>query len=287
MDDALPVPPPPPSGPSVGGYAVAVAITVFVILSQYFVPEGLPATRVVYGSLAGDLALVYGVPILAFLTLVGTGPLRHWRDRMGLATLEGLQWYGVTSILALAVVFALTVVYLLVDPGALQLLSRANPALEQATGDPWFFIALSFLVGFAEESIFRAWTFGFWLARGGGWLAPAVATSVLFAGVHLYYGTTYGVAAPLIFPSLFLLGFAFAATYRATGGNLVVIALLHGVYDASAYLTLVNLDAGEGLRYGLVLVGAVVAVLVYCRVVRTVSHPVGLTRLEAPPPRGP
>jgi membrane protease YdiL (CAAX protease family) len=259
------VPPPPPSGPSVGRYGLAVGITVFVILSQYFVPELLPVVEPVYGSLVGDFLVVYGVPIVAFLGLVGLGPLRHWRHQMGLAALEGLRWNGALTLASLFVVAALTVVYLAVDPGALALLSRTNPALAEASGNPWLFVALSFAIGAIEETIFRGWIFGFWTGRGGWWVVPATWTSLLFAGVHLYYGTTYGIVAPLIFPTLFFLGFAFAATFRASGGNLVVVALLHGVFDASAFLTLVNYDAGVGLRYLIVLVGVVLFLLFWVR----------------------
>ncbi|MGA8664129.1 MAG: CPBP family intramembrane glutamic endopeptidase [Thermoplasmata archaeon] len=282
-----PVPPPPPSGTSVTRYALAVAVTVLAIASQYFVPQLVPGTRVVYGSLLGDLLIVYGVPILAFLLGVGTGPLQHWKQRPSLATLEGLQWYGIASLAAILVVILLTFVYLAVDPGALALLQRPNPALTQAVGDPWFFVGLSFAVGAIEETIFRGWIFGFWAARPGSWLTPAVWTSALFAAVHLYYGTTYGAAAPLIFPTLFFAGFGFAAAFRASGGNLVVIALLHGIFDASAYLTLLNLDVGVAIRYGVIFAGLVVALLVYMRLVRGPSHPFGLSSEGAPPAAGP
>jgi membrane protease YdiL (CAAX protease family) len=258
-------PPPPPSGPSVGRYVVAVAVTVFVIASQYFLPQTVGALRPVYTSLLGDLLVVYGIPVVAFLLLVGTGPLQNWSRRMGLATVQGLAWYGALLVLSLIVVLVLTAIYLAVDPGALALLSKQNPALTQASGDPWFFVGLSFVIGAVEETIFRGWVYGFWTARGGSWVVPATWTSVLFAGVHVYYGTTYGIVAPLILPTLFFTGFAFAATFRASGGNLVVIALLHGVFDASAFLTLVNPDAGLALRYVVILVGALVAFALWAR----------------------
>jgi len=104
---------------------------------------------------------------------------------------------------------------------------------------------------------------GYWRGRSGSWMVPATWTSAVFAAVHLYYGTTYGAAAPLIFPSLFLLGFALAATYRFSGGNLVVPALLHGAHDAAAFLTLVSLELGVILSYLLVLVGGLVGLIHY------------------------
>ncbi len=282
------LPPPPPTGRSVAGYATAVTITVVAILSQYFVPPLLPLARPLYSTLLGDLAVVYGIPIVACLVLIGGGPLRHAGRLNGLATVEGLRWYGALTVVSLAVVVVLTAIYGVVDPGALHLLDRTNPALAQAAGDPVLYIALSFAVGAIEETIFRGWIYGFWVARRGSWLVPAVATSVLFAGVHLYYGTTYGIAAPLIFPTLFFLGFAFAATFRASGGNLVVVALLHGAFDASAFLTLINYDAGVVARYVPVLVGMLLFVVVWVRRPGSPWRPLGsLGALVRPSPAPP
>ncbi len=242
-------------------YALGVAVTVLAILSQYFVPQTLPATRAVYASLSGDLLVVYGIPVVAFSGLVGAGPLRRWRARMGVAAWEGLRWYGLLTLLALIVTLILAAVYAAVDPGALQLLSRPSPPIVAAQSDPWFWVGFSFVIGGIEETIFRGWIYGFWRDRPGSWVVAAGWTSALFAGVHLYYGTTYGIAAPLIFPSLFLVGFAFAATYRASGGNLVVVALLHGAFDASAFLTLISPDGGLLARYVPVLLGLVIALI--------------------------
>jgi membrane protease YdiL (CAAX protease family) len=248
-----------------GRYVVGVAVTVVAVLSQYFLPELWPASLVVYGNPAGDVLVVYGLPIAVFAGLVGADPLRRWRASMGRAAWEGLRWYGLLSLLALGVVFVLTVLYEVVDPAALKLLSRLNPVARAASGDPWFYVAFSFPAGACEEVIFRGWWFGCWRTRGRGWIGPAAWTSAVFAAVHVYYGTTYGVAAPLVYPLLFLLGFAFAATYEFSGGNLVVPALLHGAYDASAFLTLISEEAGLLARYVPVLVGAVIGLVQYVR----------------------
>ena len=258
-----PAPPPlGPTDPSVERYALGVAITVVAILSQYVLPSAWPPSRVVYDNLAGDLFVVYGVPVISFAVLVGAGPLRGWARRMGTAVFQGLRWYGGLSALALAITLALALVYEAVDPSALQLLNRPNPVVVAAAGNPWFWIGFSFVIGAFEETIFRGWIYGFWEGRRVGWVAPAVGSSLVFAGLHLYYGTTYGAAAPLIFPSLFLLGLAFAATYHATGGNLVVIAVLHGAYDAAAfYYVFVNPSIGLLFRYLPVLAGVILALL--------------------------
>jgi membrane protease YdiL (CAAX protease family) len=249
----------------VARYAVGVAVVVLAISSQYFVPQAWPASRIVYHSLAGDLSIVYGLPILAFSLLVGVGPLRNWRANPRRAIIQGLGWYGATGLLALAVIIVLAIVYELFDPAALNLLSKPNPALQSAASDPWFWVGFSFVVGALEETIFRGWIFGFWTGRTDSWFTPAILSSALFAAVHVYYGTTYGLGALLIFPTLFLLGFAFAATYRYSGGNLVVVAALHGANDGAAYVTLVSPAAGTDLRYGLILVGAIVGFVYYLR----------------------
>jgi membrane protease YdiL (CAAX protease family) len=258
---------PPASPPTVplSRYALGVVITVLAISSQYFLPQLWSPARVVYGNLPGDLFVVYGIPVIAFALLVGLGPLRNWKDRMELATIEGLRWYGLLSLLGVVIIVVLALVYQIVDPAALKYLSRPNPALTQAAGDPWFWIGFSFVVGAFEETIFRGWIFGYWRYRTTRWIIPAVWTSALFAGLHLYYGFTYAAAAPLIFPGLFLTGFAFAATYHASGGNLVVVALLHGAHDAAAFYTLINPVVGELLYYLLILIGAAIGLVYYLR----------------------
>jgi membrane protease YdiL (CAAX protease family) len=244
---------------------VGVAITVCAVLSQYIVPYQWPSTRVLYGNLPGDLFIVYGVPVLAFLFLVGIGPLRHWRDHLLRATWEGLRWYGALSCLGFGVVVVALIVYQVVDPSAIGLYHRTNPALQAAERDPWLYVGLSFVVGAFEETIFRGWVFGFWSGRSGPWFVPATWTSAVFAGVHLYYGLTYTALSPIYYSSLFLLGFSFAAVYRFSGGNLLVPALLHGVHDAGAYLTVIPGIAWAAylVEYVPILVGALIALIVY------------------------
>ncbi|HTT73308.1 MAG TPA: CPBP family intramembrane glutamic endopeptidase [Thermoplasmata archaeon] len=245
-------------------YWAGVAITVVAIVSQYFVPVLLPASLVVYGSLPGDLAVVYGIPVVAFLGLVGTAPLRHGTARLRTATWEGLRWYGGLSVLAIVLVVLTVIAYSVAAPQVLhQFETTPNPALASAQSDPWLYVGLSFVVGAFEETIFRGWIFGYWRDVGGSWFGPAVWTSVVFAGVHLYYGIAYGAASPLVYPTLFLLGFSFAATYRYSGGNLVVPALLHGENDATAYLTLVDPTVAVLLHYLVILVGLVIAAVAY------------------------
>jgi membrane protease YdiL (CAAX protease family) len=258
----------------VPSYSLAVLVTAFAVLSQYFLPQRVPALHPIYGSFVGSLGVVYGVPALAFFVLVGGRPLSRYFSEPGRAATEGLRWFGLIFVLSLAVLFALTLVYLLVDPAALRLLNRPNPVIQAARSDPGFWIAFSFVVGFVEESLFRGWIFGYWLARGSrAWIGPAVLSSLLFAAVHLYYGVTYQAAAAFAFAQLFLLGMAFSVGMRYGRGAVFMVALLHGTYDAAGFLTLVSVRASLSLEYGVVAIGLILAALRYFQ-----------QRAAAPPP---
>ncbi|MCI4362850.1 MAG: CPBP family intramembrane metalloprotease [Thermoplasmata archaeon] len=269
-DSATPV----PRSAPVRAYLLATVITVVAVVSQYLLPERFPSLLLVYGNLPGELAIVYGIPILAFLFLVGPGPLRAWNANPGRAAVEGLRWFGLLSLLALLLSIVLLIVYEVVDPSAVRLLSKSVPVVRGAASDPWFWIALSFAVGAIEETIFRGWIFGYWLARSPAqWRSAAAMSSLLFAGAHVYYWTTYGAIATVPLLMLVLLGLAFAWAMALSGGNLVVVALLHGAFDASSFYSVVNTNVALGLHYGLVLLGLVVALVVAVR-----------TRLARPPP---
>ncbi|MCI4344531.1 MAG: CPBP family intramembrane metalloprotease [Thermoplasmata archaeon] len=257
-----PAPPQPIATASPRTYAVALLVTVVAILSQYFVPQMFPPARAVYGTLLGGLLIVYGVPVLIFTFLVGARPLRAAFRHLGTATEAGVRWAGLLLLLSLLVVGVLITLYARFDPSAIHFLSRPNPALQEAAPDPYFWIAFAFVIGAVEETIFRGWVFGYWLQRDPRrWWLHAFWTSALFAGVHLYYGTTYGPIAPVQFTTLFLLGFAYAGTMRSSGGNLVVIAVLHGANDASAFSTLIT-PVGADLYFLTLIVGGLVLGLI-------------------------
>jgi hypothetical protein len=259
---------------SVEAYVAALLISVVAVVSQYFVPQLVPAVDPLYHSFFGGLFVVYGIPILAFTVLVGVRPLDRFARRPGPAALSALGWYGALALLSLAVTFVLIFVYLALDPSALDLLDRPNPVVEEARSNPWFWVGFSFAIGAIEETIFRGWIFGYWLARGTsiGWV-HAVWTSALFAGVHLYYATTYGLASPLVYPTLFFLGLAFALAVQASGGNLVWVALLHGANDATAFLTIVSPLLANSVHFGVILVGGAIALILYLRRPRPAPAP--------------
>jgi membrane protease YdiL (CAAX protease family) len=247
-------------------YIVAVAITVVAILSQYFLPELFPAVLPVYHTLATDLLIVYGIPILAFLALIGIRPLRGFFANPGVAAVEGLRWYGAMSLLGLLAAFTIVAVLFAIDPSAVSALSKISPPLAAAESDPWFWVAFSFVIGIVEEAIFRGWIFGYWLLRRPTqWVVHAVWTSLLFASMHLYYGSTYGFASGVAFAELFFAGLGFAFAVRYSKGNLLVVGLLHGAHDALSFSTLVWKPYGEEVYYLLILVGLVVFLIVYIR----------------------
>jgi membrane protease YdiL (CAAX protease family) len=260
-------PPPPVRKPApLSAYAAATLITVFAILSQYFLPELVPALRPAYSSIPSVFGIVYGIPVLAFALLVGIDPLRNWADQMGKSLVEGFSWYGSLTLLALFLSIIVLSILLTFDHSAASTLSQPTPVVKTAEADPWFWVVLSFPVGILEETIFRGWIFGYWLQRSpGNWKFHAAWTSLLFAGMHVYYALTYGIV--FIIPALLLVidGLAFAIAMRESGGNLVTISFLHGWNDATAFMALANLTLGLALHYAVVLIGALVMLVVYVR----------------------
>lgn len=258
---------PPRGAPAtLGRYGAATAVTVAAILSQYFVPELLPAVRPAYASLAGSLGIVYGVPILAFVVLVGAGPLAGWGGRLQRAFDVGFRSYGLLSLVALLGSVLLLAAILAVDPRAVSVLSAPTPVVRAAEADPYFWVALSFPIGVFEELIFRGWIFGYWLQRDPArWKLHAAWTSALFAGMHLYYALTYGVL--FVIPALLLVldGGAFAITVRESGGNLVAVSFLHGWNDATVFLALALPAVGYTLHYAVIFLGGALALALYFR----------------------
>ena len=74
------------------------------------------------------------------------------------------------------------------------------------------------------------------ISKGRHWLPLAVVSSILFASAHAYYALTYGVASPVFFIQLITFGVAMAITYQWSGGNLLAIAVVHGLNDAIGFL---------------------------------------------------
>jgi membrane protease YdiL (CAAX protease family) len=122
------------------------------------------------------------------------------------------------------------------------------------------------VVGPAEEYMFRGFVFGGLLDifKDRHWLILAFISSLLFCAAHLYYAETYEAASVVQYTELLTFGMAMAGTYYLSGGNLFVPALIHGAYDATAYVGVAtSTNEGLGLRAFMIVLGVVVAILLY------------------------
>lgn len=215
-------------------------ITAGGVLSQYIIPPSwipLGWSGFVFG-----LLLVYGLGLIAFLATFGLIPLRNYVRRSRLAGQETLRWYGVFGFLGFVLAFISLTVLLVLEPARTEeLLSRQNPVIQAATSDPLFYILFSILfVGFVEETLFRGYVLGSVLHLDGTrrWPLHVLWTSVLFGAVHLYYAQTYFEVSVVYYVQLVTLAMAFSYIYVYSGGNILLPALLHGVFDALSFLSL-------------------------------------------------
>jgi len=251
----------PPGGPRYGwtGYAVASGLLVAGVLSQYVIPPGwvLPG----WGGFFEGLLLAYGVGAAGFLVFVGAGPLRNYFRHNRAGVREGFRWYGILGVLSFVAVIFLTIVYLAVDPRFEQLIDKSTSVARAGASDPYFYMLFSIPVGFIEEGLFRGWLFGGALALDGTarWRGHALWTTLVFTGVHVYYAQTYLEVSPLFYVQIFLLGLAFAIAYYRSGGNLLVVALLHASFDVISFASFVNQDVSLGAHYGLLAASALFA----------------------------
>lgn len=89
--------------------------------------------------------------------------------------------------------------------------------------------------GFGEEIIWRGWVMtgvAKLLGSGkAGWVSALIATSVLFGILHLYQGPTGVIATGIV-------GLALGIIYLATGRNLWVTIICHGMMDTIAFVML-------------------------------------------------
>jgi membrane protease YdiL (CAAX protease family) len=152
-------------------------------------------------------------------------------------------------------------------PPTTKLLEQPNPELDVSPYFAWILVGVSLLaVGPAEEYIFRGFVFGGLLDifKNRNWLIPALVSSLLFGAAHLYYAETYEVASLVPFVELVTFGMAMAGTYYLSGGNLFAPALIHGAYDATAYVGVAtSTSVGDDLRAFMIVLGVIVAFVMY------------------------
>lgn len=251
-----------PMGRRLGKAGFAAGL--LVILACTYLQYVIPGLNLVTGTL-----LVYGVPILVTSLIWGRTILVKALNRIYAALKYGFGYFGIFTIIGLGA--SILIIFLLTafDPTAIKLLNKPNPVLQVSPELAWFMVAFSFLVvGPSEEYLFRGFVFGGLLnvSKGRHWLTLAFVSSIFFATVHLYYAVVYGVASLVAFADLITFGMAMAATYYVSGGNLLVPAMLHGAYDATAYVSIAtSSDIGVQLRDLMILIGIVVALLVFSR----------------------
>ncbi len=212
-----------------GLYLIGVIVIFAAVYSQYFLP--------IHGVVG--FLVVYGIPVLVVSLIFGRELLRRAGKNNKIAAKYGLGLFGILSVIGLFLAVVALAIILRFNPQAADLITKPNPVLDVPPNVAWIMVAISILVvGPAEEYLFRGFLFGGLLniTKGKRWLLITAVSSVLFALVHGYYVVTYEITSVIPFITLITFGLAMAVTYYWSGGNLVVPALIHGVYDAIGFL---------------------------------------------------
>jgi membrane protease YdiL (CAAX protease family) len=250
------------SGKSITKKAYLVGLLVIFATSygQYLI-TGL---NVISGTL-----IVYGIPILITVLLWGSAILHKALKNTYNALKFGIGFFGVFSVLGTFAATVLFYVLATLDPATVNLLQRPNPVLNVSPELAWIMVGFSLVVvGPAEEYLFRGFIYGGLLSlfRGHHWLTLAFISSILFAGVHLYYAIVYGVASLIPFVDIVTFGMAVACTYYLSGGNLLVPALIHGAYDATGFIGVATSETiGLQLRGVMIFLGIIVAIIIFAK----------------------
>jgi membrane protease YdiL (CAAX protease family) len=243
-------------------YVLGLFIVFLAVYSQYL----FQYVGVHLGLVSGSL-LVYGVPVLGITLLFGTATIRRFFKNTYSGLKLGLGLFGAFTVLGIVLAVVILVFLATLDPSSVKLLDKPNPVLQVSPDFAWIMVGVSFLVtGPAEEYIFRGFMFGglIGIFKNRHWLILAFVSSLLFSGTHLYYAFTYGPASLVQFANLGTFGMAMAATYYFSGGNLFAPALIHGAYDATAFVGVATSTiVGTGLRAFMILLGITVAFLLY------------------------
>lgn len=234
-------------------YAAGVVVIFVVVYLQYVVK---------LGQVVGYL-VVYGVPVVVVSVLFGKNLFGRAFKNSKSAFQLGLGLFGAFTVLSLFLSAVALAVLMRFNPQTLEVLSRPNPVLDVPADVAWVMIVVSLLVvGPVEEYVFRGFLYGGLLSVAGGrrWFLLAVVSSFLFAAVHGYYVVTYEVASVVPFITIVTFSVAMSVTYYWSGGNLLVPAVIHGVYDATGFLGVATApEVGLYARGVLIFVGVVFA----------------------------
>ncbi len=240
-------------------YIIGILVIFVCVYAQYFVK---------LGQITGYL-VVYGIPILVVSLMFGKEMLQRAAKNVKTASQLGLGLFGAFTTLSIFLSIIALMILLQFNPQTLDLLSKPNPVLDVPPNVAWIMIAVSLLVvGPAEEYIFRGFMYGGLLniTKGKHWLPMAVASSFLFAAVHAYYAITYEAASVVPFITIITFSIAMSITYYWSGGNLLVPALIHGLYDATGFLGVATTtEIGLYARGALIFVGVLFAAVLLLR----------------------
>ncbi len=219
------------------------------------------------GNSIFNMAIVYGIPVLAVSLLWGSAIIDRALHQTLRAIKFGLGVYGLFT--ALGTLAAIGISFLLIrfDPSAVNLLHKPNPVLHTSPEHAWIMVGVSFLIiGPVEEYLFRGFVYGGLLSlfRNRHWLSLAFVSAILFAAVHLYYGIVYGIASIIPFTDLVAFGMAMAVTYYLSDGNILIPALIHGLYDATGFLGVAtSSNIGAFLRSLLMVIGVIIGIVIF------------------------
>jgi len=242
--------------------AASLLVGLLVILVSSYSQYVIPGLNFISGVL-----LVYGIPILVTGLIAGRSIIKKASNQTLKAVKYGLGYFGAFTALSILVGIFIIILLTLFNPEAVNLLQKPNPLLQVSPNVAWLMVGVSFLiVGPAEEYLFRGFVFGGMLSffRNRHWLTIAFISSIFFAIVHLYYAEVYQVASLVQFVDLVAFGMAMAATYYVSGGNLVVPTLIHGSFDATAFIGVAtSATLGDQLRELMILIGVFVAIAIF------------------------
>ena len=262
-------------------YIIGVVVIFASVYSQYFIKLGTVL----------EFLVVYGIPVAIISLIFGRKLLQNAGKNNKSAVKFGLGLFGALTVVSIVLSVMALAIILTADPQAADLLSKPNPVLEVTPNVAWIMIAVSFLVvGPAEEYLFRGFMYGglISISKEKHWLLIAVASSLLFASVHAYYAVTYGIASVVPFISLATFSIAMSITFYWTGGNLLILAFIHGAYDATGFLGVATTEnIGLIARSILIVVGIVLAVIYLPKKIRLVTPsppPPSLSSGAAPAP---
>jgi len=243
-------------------YVIGVAVIFLTVYSQYFIR---------LGPITGYL-VVYGIPVTVVSLFFGRELLSRAAKNNKTAAQLGLGLFGALTAVSVLIIAVAVVILSQFNPDIQTLLSKPNPVLDVPPNEAWVLIAVSILVvGPVEEFLFRGFMYGGLLniSKGKYWFPLAIGSSLMFSAVHAYYAVTYGVASVVPFIDLTAFGIAMCIAYYWSGGNLLMLALIHGAYDATGFLGVATTtNIGVAARFALILIGIICALIYLPRKIR-------------------